>query len=393
MKHSWNSNFTIKDLSIKPEHDPLADFPFLNLIGFAMANIYSLVPSQNSCRGIKEIYNTKIEPLIGSLLGGWKDLSFPIPTLNLTYFDRRHTVKTIIDLIEDAKLTFNNYVPIAKYEVVKVEHEPLISSFSERSIMMMAGLRCNVDKGDNDSSSEHFKNSAIGIINAEYDFHPHHELKTKEFIEKLCSYMGVYDRFSNAGGAITKIIDHVYDNVNDVQKNVAGKDTFNLEPTDLDKFITNSNEFKPHNTNDEDTIYRNYPMSLVEYHNRDSITKLLQTIFKEDKDATKEDRDTRLTKVLLWCHKDKKTNAVDYAPNLKKAREKFVSNTNNIYYTMADSVCNNFQKSFPNHYDDEFKILSDYNVEFYYLPQIDGEDESKAIKVDFDERNLNNIFS
>ncbi len=205
--------------------------------------------------------------------------------------------------------------------------------------------------------------------------------------------MGVYDRFSNAGGAITKIIDHVYDNVNDVQKNVAGKDTFNLEQSHLDKFIANSNEFKPHNTDDEDTIYRNYPMSLVEYHNRDSITKLLQTIFKEDKDATKEDRDTRLTKVLLWCHKDKKTNAVDYAPNLKKAREKFVSNTNNIYYTMADSVCNNFQKSFPNHYDDEFKILSDYNVEFYYLPQIDGEDESKAIKVDFDERNLNNIFS
>ena len=205
--------------------------------------------------------------------------------------------------------------------------------------------------------------------------------------------MGVYDRFSNAGGAITKIIDHVYDNVNNVQKNVAGKDTFNLEPSDLDKFITNSNEFKPHNTDDEDTIYRNYPMSLVEYHNRDSITKLLQTIFKEDKDATKEDRDTRLTKVLLWCHKDKKTNAVDYAPNLEKARKKFKDNTNKIYYTMADSVCNNFQKSFPKHYDDEFKILSDYNVEFYYLPQIDGEDESKAIKVDFDERNLNNIFS
>jgi len=390
MKHSWNSNFTIKDLSIKPEHDPLADFPFLNLIGFAMANIYSLVPSQNSCRGIKAIYTTKIEPLIGSLLGGWKDLSFPIPTLKNTYFDRRHTVHTLINLIEDAKLTFNNYVPIAKYEVVKVDHEPLISSFSERSIMTMAGLRCNVDKGDNDSSSEHFKNSAIGIINAEYDFHPHHELKTKEFIEKLCSYMGVYDRFSNAGGAITKIIDHVYDNVNDVQKNVAGKDTFNIEKTDLDKFIHNSDEFEPHNTEDENTIHRNYPMSLVDYHNSDSIRKLFSTIFKEDNLAIEEDRDTRLVKVLLYSPKEKK-NAADYAPNIKTAREAFLKNINKTYYNMADSVCSNWRED--RHYNDDFKNLSDYKVELYFLPQIDGEDETKAIKVDFDTRNLNNIFS
>ena len=169
-RFKWDSNFTIKSLEkegLTAENDPLFRFPFLSLKGLRMEDVGNLIcPTCNSPRGYREIFVSKQEPLSSSLIEGWWVHSWLIPLLNGMYFDRRHTVKTILELIREKKI-IARYIPVADYERVYVDHEPLISSFTDESIMQMAGMMANVVKGDDDAQGDHFVNTIIEIIDRE----------------------------------------------------------------------------------------------------------------------------------------------------------------------------------------------------------------------------------
>ena len=67
----------------------------------------------------------------------------------------------------------------------------------------MLAMLANVLKGDDDARGDHFFNSIVDIIDKEDKIRGEDtcsELKSKEFIRKLLTYMGAYRRFSDAKG-------------------------------------------------------------------------------------------------------------------------------------------------------------------------------------------------
>ena len=120
---AWDSNFTIKSLEkegMNKEHDPFITFPFVHLKKMRMEDIDNLIcPPCNSPRGLREILVCKQEPLESSLLEGWWVHSWLIPLLDGMYFDRRHTIKTMQELIKQRKINAK-YIPVADYERVYI---------------------------------------------------------------------------------------------------------------------------------------------------------------------------------------------------------------------------------------------------------------------------------
>ena len=394
-RKAWDSNFTIKDLEkegLTVEHNPFYKFPFLALKGFRMEEIDKLIcPPCNSPRGYKEIFTSKQEPLESSLLEGWWVHSWLIPLLKGMYFDRRHTIKTLLKLIAERKLSIK-YVPVADYERVYVDHEPLISSFDDLSIMTMIGVAANVAKSDDDAKTDHFVNSIVAIIDREYELIGDPELKTKGFIRKLLTYMGAYRRFSDVKGHVsTAITDKIYNTVNGNTQTVVGKLTFNVEKDNVDSFMQKSDEWDFHNRQDDEYEYRKYAIDTIKDHYRLVADKIMQQVYTFDNLSRKNSNDPHRTlKVLIFCEQSSKFNA-SHAENIEKARDKFLNWFNDSYYNGNKCVTNKFKESLGKYYDENVRLLSEYKLEIYWLPQIEDEDPDKAIPVNFDLNGLRDI--
>ena len=392
-RFAWDSNFTIKSLEkegLTAENDPLFRFPFLALKGLRMEDIDNLIcPSCNSPRGYREIFVSKQEPLASSLLEGWWVHSWFIPLLNGIYFDRRHTVKTILELIRDKKI-IAKYVPVADYERVYVDHEPLISSFSDESIMQMGGMIANVVKGDDDAIGDHFVNTIIEIIDREEKLNPNPELKTKDFISTLLKYMGAGIRFSDKTGYVsTKLPNRVWTHYNTTPLPGAGQKSINVEEEDRNKFINNSDDWKDgcwnNNEFDNEYIYRVFAIDNIKDHHRLIVEKIDQLLYKLDNEArnqptvTGEILEPKTLRVLLWCRKTAKFEAA-HAPNVVSSREGFKKYYQTSFYNTTSSVTSKFQDVLPKHYDQYCKNPSDYKLEIHFMPQIEGEDENETIQ-------------
>ena len=392
-RFAWDSNFTIESLEkegLTQEHNPLFRFPFLSLKGLRMEDVDVLIcPSCNSPRGYRDIFVGKQEPLSSSLLEGWWVHSWLIPLLNGIYFDRRHTVKTILEL-NRLNLINAKYIPVADYQRVYVDHEPLISSFSDDSIMQMAGMIANVVKGDDDAKGDHFVNTCQEIIKREYKISENPELKTKEFIGTLLKYMGAGIRFSDKTGYVsTGLPNRVWNNINHNPTPGIGQKTFGVEDENRNKFINNSDDWKDgcwnNNEQDDKYVYRVYALNNIEDHHRTVYQKITQWVYQLENEARKQPTVTgellepKILKVLLWCRQAHKFEAA-HAPNIISARSKFKKHFTKYFYDTKDSVTSKFQEAFPKHYDEYCKNPNDYKLEIHFMPQIEGEDENETIQ-------------
>ena len=391
-RFKWDSNFTIKSLEkegLTAENDPLFRFPFLSLKGLRMEDVGNLIcPTCNSPRGYRDIFVGKQEPLASSLIEGWWVHSWLIPLLNGMYFDRRHTVKTILELIRDKKI-IARYIPVADYERVYVDHEPLISSFTDESIMQMAGMMANVVKGDDDAQGDHFVNTIIEIIDREEKLNPNPELKTKDFISTLLKYMGAGLRFSDKKGYVsTGLPNRVWIHYNTTPLPGAGQKSINVEEEDRNKFINNSDDWKDgcwnNNETDNEYVYRVFTLDNIKDHHRLVVEKIDQLIYKLDNEArnqptvTLETAEPKTLKVLLWCKQTTKFEAA-HAPNVVSSRDGFKKYYQSSFYNTRNSVTSKFQDVLPKNYEENCKHPSDYKLEIHFMPQIEGEEEDKSI--------------
>ena len=391
-RFKWDSNFTIKSLQkegLTEENDPLFRFPFLSLKGLRMEDVGNLIcPSCNSPRGYREIFVSKQEPLASSLIEGWWVHSWLIPLLNGMYFDRRHTVKTILELVRDKKI-IAKYIPVADYERVYVDHEPLISSFSDESIMQMAGMMANVVKGDDDAQGDHFVNTIIEIINREEKLNPNPELKTTDFISTLLKYMGAGLRFSDKKGYVsTGLPNRVWTHYNTTPLAGGGQKSFDVEEADRNKFINNNDDWKDgcwnNNEYDDEYIYRVFTIDTIKDHHRLIVEKIDQLLYKLDNEARNQPTvnqkivEPKTLKVLLWCKQTAKFEAA-HAPNVVSSRDGFKKYYQTSFYNTRNSVTSKFQDVLPKNYEENCKHPSDYKLEIHFMPQIEGEDEDKSI--------------
>lgn len=392
-RFKWDSNFTIKSLQkegLTEENDPLFRFPFLSLKGLRMEDVGNLIcPSCNSPRGYREIFVSKQEPLASSLIEGWWVHSWLIPLLNGMYFDRRHTVKTILELVRDKKI-IAKYIPVADYERVYVDHEPLISSFSDESIMQMAGMMANVVKGDDDAQGDHFVNTIIEIINREEKLNPNPELKTTDFISTLLKYMGAGLRFSDKKGYVsTGLPNRVWTHYNTTPLAGGGQKSFDVEEADRNKFINNNDDWKDgcwnNNEYDDEYIYRVFTIDTIKDHHRLIVEKIDQLLYKLDNEARNQPTvnqkivEPKTLKVLLWCKQTAKFEAA-HAPNVVSSRDGFKKYYQTSFYNTRNSVTSKFQDVLPKNYEENCKHPSDYNLEIHFMPQIEGEDEGATIQ-------------
>ena len=392
-RFKWDSNFTIKSLQkegLTEENDPLFRFPFLSLKGLRMEDVGNLIcPSCNSPRGYREIFVSKQEPLASSLIEGWWVHSWLIPLLNGMYFDRRHTVKTILELVRDKKI-IAKYIPVADYERVYVDHEPLISSFSDESIMQMAGMMANVVKGDDDAQGDHFVNTIIEIINREEKLNPNPELKTTDFISTLLKYMGAGLRFSDKKGYVsTGLPNRVWTHYNTTPLAGGGQKSFDVEEADRNKFINNNDDWKDgcwnNNEYDDEYIYRVFTIDTIKDHHRLIVEKIDQLLYKLDNEARNQPTvnqkivEPKTLKVLLWCKQTTKFEAA-HAPNVVSSRDGFKKYYQTSFYNTRNSVTSKFQDVLPKNYEENCKHPSDYNLEIHFMPQIEGEDEGTTIQ-------------
>ena len=395
---AWDSNFTIKSLEkegMNKEHDPFITFPFVHLKKMRMEDIDNLIcPPCNSPRGLREILVCKQEPLESSLLEGWWVHSWLIPLLDGMYFDRRHTIKTIQELIKQRKINAK-YIPVADYERVYIDHEPwaaLISSFETLSIIKMLAMLANVLKGDDDAKGDHFFNSIVDIIDREDKIKGEgncKELKSKEFIRKLLTYMGAYRRFSDAKGYVsTTLTDRIYDHYNESVQPSAGQLTMNVEEENRNKFINDSDDWVSgcwnNNESDDEYIYRVFTIDTIKDHHRLIVEKIDQLLYKLDNEARNQPTvnqkivEPKTLKVLLWCKQTTKFEA-SHAFNITSSRDGFKKYYQTSFYNTRNSVTSKFQDVLPKNYEENCKHPSDYKLEIYFMPQIEGEDEQKSI--------------
>ena len=384
----WDSKFTIDNLDVTTKDDPFIVFPFVRLKGMRMKEILRLDrPSCNSPRGIKELYDCKLEPLDYSLKLGWWVHSWLIPTLNNVYFDRRHTVKIIEKLINEGLIDQKTTVPIAEYERVFVKSEPLISSFSDTSMILMLGMLANVLKADGDVTGEQMFNAVVSVIKSEYSLNPRSDLKTVDTIQRLLRYMGAGRRFSDAKGYVsTRLTKRIYDAVNDTGSS-AGANAFNIQKSEMETFVNNDNDWQPgcwnNTTEDKDYVYRIYTIDTIKDHHRQIVEKIHQWMYKLDNEArnaptvTNERLEPKTLKVLLRCEKTAKFEPITV--NIEKARSGFKEYFKESFYITQRSVTSKFQEASPKYYEDELKHPSDYKLEIHFLPQVDGEDSDQTI--------------
>jgi len=381
-KLSWGSNFSIEDLRVDYEDDIYVNFPFLNLVGLEMNKVNEFRVGDNTVRGTKDTVSQKIVGLTGSLLYGWDRTSWPIPFLPIgdikEAFDRRHTLK----VCRENKVV--KEVPSARYERVFPSNGGILNSFSDHSILTMAAMWGNVFGPIVEDTKDYmFETACVSIIRGEVDKHEE-DLLTRPFVRDLLRHMGCYTRYNDNTTVIERIVTKVLDALKDPEK-VVGQLTINNNEEDIDKFISESDEWQAHNTENDSYKFVVIPL-------QDNISfaftyaeRLLTTVCKneaEDPKVTIEGTlPPKVTKVLLW-NKENSNNA----KKIVASRIKFKEKLNQGWQTRRDNVLAPIENILnPTIVDSYRKKLSDLNLEIWCMNQLDDEDEPFEMAFDTEE--------
>jgi len=381
-KLSWGSNFSIEDLRVDYEDDIYVNFPFLNLVGLEMNKVNEFRVGDNTVRGTKDTVSQKIVGLTGSLLYGWDRTSWPIPFLPIgdikEAFDRRHTLK----VCRENKVV--KEVPSARYERIFPSNGGILNSFSDHSILTMAAMWGNVFGPIVEDTKDYmFETACVSIIRDEIDKHEE-DLLTRPFVRDLLKHMGCYTRYNDNTTVIERIVTKVVDALKDPEK-VVGQLTINNNEEDIDKFISESDEWQAHNTENDSYKFVVIPL-------QDNISfaftyaeRLLTTVCKneaEDPKVTIEGTlPPKVTKVLLW-NKENSNNA----KKIVASRIKFKEKLNQGWQTRRDNVLAPIENILnPTIVDSYRKKLSDLNLEIWCMNQLDDEDEPFEMAFDTEE--------
>ena len=381
-KLSWGSNFSIEDLRVDYEDDIYVNFPFLNLVGLEMNKVNEFRVGDNTVRGTKDTVSQKIVGLTGSLLYGWDRTSWPIPFLPIgdikEAFDRRHTLK----VCRENKVV--KEVPSARYERIFPSNGGILNSFSDHSILTMAAMWGNVFGPIVEDTKDYmFETACVSIIRGEVDKHEE-DLLTRPFVRDLLRHMGCYTRYNDNTTVIERIVTKVLDALKDPEK-VVGQLTINNNEEDIDKFISESDEWQAHNTENDSYKFVVIPL-------QDNISfaftyaeRLLTTVCKneaEDPKVTIEGTlPPKVTKVLLW-NKENSNNA----KKIVASRIKFKEKLNQGWQTRRDNVLAPIENILnPTIVDSYRKKLSDLNLEIWCMNQLEDEDEPFEMAFDTEE--------
>lgn len=372
-KLPWGSNFSIDDLVVNQKDDIYQDFPFLKLKedGLNMTPIGELnSPNENTVRGTTGFIKQKQQAIKGSIKKGWDRTSYPIPFLRLkknkTIFDRRHTHSACQEL----DIEFGNIgnVPTAEYERVYPKIGGIINSFSDESIAMMASMWGNVYGPIADDTKDHqFENTIVRILKNEskkLDIDVH-TLFSVDVAQLLFKYMGGHDRYQDPR-TITRIPNNAVAALTSA-KTAKGINTTNTHQSDVDNFIANSDDWEPTNTEDEDTIYRQYTISKVGYHQRDVVNRLIDTLCLTES-KHEEGQPIKKLKVLLWNEKQ-----ATKAEEIVLSREVFVEELNKAWYLRRDNVLEPVE-GILNKDIIPRKTLNDFNLEIWCMKQLETEE-------------------
>ena len=378
-KLAWGSNFSIEDLSVDKEDDIYLTFPFLKLESLEMSDIKEFRVGDNTVRGTKDTMSQKIVGLHGSLFFGWDRTSWPIPFMPIDgwkeAFDRRHTLKVCRDN-SSIKL-----VPSAKYKRVFPSDGGIFNAFLDHSILTMAAMWGNVYGPIVEDTKDYmFETACINIIKAEESRIDEDPL-TRPFVRKLLTNMGCYTRYNNNTTVVERIVTKILDALKDPEK-VVGQLTINNNEEDLNKFIAESDDWQPHNT-ENDT----YKFSIVPLQDNHSFCftyaeRLLTTVCKNEAEGPKTTVEgiipPKITKVLLW-NRDNSTNA----KKIVASRIKFKEKLNSSWQIRRDNVLEPIKQILNDKILVDYrKKLNDLNLEIWCMNQLDDEDEPFEITYD-----------
>lgn len=361
-KLPWGS-FSHEDLRVDDEDDIYQNFPFLNLTRRLMVNINEFRIGDNSVRSFKDTEPAKIVGLSGSLFNGWDRSSWPIPFVdiettqvqNKEAFDRRHTLNVC------RSLKNVDEVPGAQYERTYPENGGIINNFDLNSILTMAAMWGNVYGPIVEDTKEHnYETACVKILKVEKEKSDENIL-TRVFVRTLLKYMGCFTRYNSNDRVINRIAGRVLDALKDPE-NVTGQLAINNDKSSVDKFISESDDWQPHNTEND-----NFFFEVITIQDNDSFAhtyaeKLLTRVCKREKEYP-----SKITKVLLY-NESNRNNPV----KIVASRLKFKERLNSSWQIRRDNILIPVLKLF--NFDIHIKKLSDLNLEIWSMNQIEGEE-------------------
>ena len=364
-KLPWGS-FSHEDLRVDREDDIFQNFPFLNFIGMLMVKINELRIGDNAVRSIQDTLSQKIVGLTGSLFNGWDRTSWPIPfvkidtedTQDKEAFDRRHTIKVC------RGFKHVDEVPGAEYERVYPKNGGIFNEFDFNSILTMAAMWGNVFGPIVEDTKEHnYETACVNILKIEKE-KTEENLLTKPFVRSMLKYMGCFQRYNNNNTVINRIAGRVLDALKDPE-NVTGKLAINNNKSSVDKFIKESDDWQPHNTEND-----NFFFEVITIQDNDSFAhtyaeKLLTRVCKRQND---EKTRQKITKVLLYNESNSNN-----PQKIVASRLKFKDRLNSSWTIRRDNVLTPVLGLF--NFDIHVQKLSDLNLEIWNFHQIEDEDE------------------
>lgn len=371
----WGT-FSTDELSLDKEDDIFFDFPFLEFVKMEMNNVNEFSVGDNTVRGTKDTVSQKIVGLSGSLSGGWDRTSWPIPFLlkksvtdikNKIAFDRRHTLKVCRNnpAIKE--------VPSAEYKRVFPSFGGVFNSFSDHSILTIAAMWGNVYGPTKDDTKDYmFEIACVSIIKDELNNHEE-DLLTRDFVKKILTYMGCYDRYNNNTTVVERIVTKILDALRDPES-VSNRLVQNINEEDIHDFIEKSDDWQPHNTEND-----KYKFIVVPLQDNPSFCftyaeRILTTVCKneaaEPQVTVEGILPPKTTKVLLW-------NGTNKDPQkIVGSRIKFKKQLNSSWQIRRDNVLFPIESILnPNIVDGYRKKLSDLNMEIWCMNQLDDEYE------------------
>ena len=374
-KLPWGS-FSHEDLRVDREDDIYQNFPFLNFIGMLMVKINELRIGDNAVRSIQDTLSQKIVGLTGSLFNGWDRTSWPIPfvkidtedTQDKEAFDRRHTIKVC------RGFKHVDEVPGAEYERVYPKNGGIFNEFDFNSILTMAAMWGNVFGPIVEDTKEHnYETACVNILKVEKN-KTDENLLTKPFVRSMLKYMGCFQRYNNNNTVINRIAGRVLDALKDPE-NVTGKLAINNNRSSVDKFIDESDDWQPHNTEND-----NFFFEVITIQDNDSFAhtyaeKLLTRVCKRQND---EKTRQKITKVLLYNESNSNNPR-----KIVDSRLKFKDRLNSSWTIRRDNVLTPVLGLF--NFDIHVQKLSDLNLEIWNFHQIEDEDEPFEMAFDKEE--------
>ena len=374
-KLPWGS-FSHEDLRVDREDDIYQNFPFLNFIGMLMVKINELRIGDNAVRSIQDTISQKLVGLTGSLFNGWDRTSWPIPfvkidtedTQDKEAFDRRHTIKVCRGFKNVDEL------PGAEYERVYPENGGIFNQFDLNSILTMAAMWGNVFGPIVEDTKEHnYETACVNILKIEKE-KTEENLLTKPFVRSMLKYMGCFQRYNSNNTVINRIAGRVLDALKDPE-NVTGKYAINNDKSSVDKFIKESDDWQPHNTEND-----NFFFEVITIQDNDSFAhtyaeKLLTRVCKRQND---EKTRQKITKVLLYNESNSNN-----PQKIVASRLKFKDRLNSSWTIRRDNVLTPVLGLF--NFDIHVQKLSDLNLEIWNFHQIEDEDEPFEMAFDKEE--------